>query len=261
MLTYKKGCGFLNKVINNLPVELHIPGYQFCGPGTKLKRRLARGDSGINPLDVACKQHDISYLQNPNNLTERHSADKILAEKASNRIFAKDASFGEKVAALSVSNIINMKRKMGMSLSKNKKNKRKSEKGLKKKIAFRKIISIAKKHMKHKKDKINSALIAAKAVIKKEGGKNNIRIPRIIPIPTKIGGVLPLIPIFAGLSALGSIVSGASGIVKAVNAVNIAKQQLNENIRHNKSLENIKVGKGAYVKLYRKGLGLYLSKN
>ena len=247
MITYKKGRGLLNKVINNLPVELHIPGYQFCGPGTKLDERLARGDSGINPLDAACKQHDIIYSENPNNLTERHSADKILSEKASNRVFAKDASFGEKVAALSVSNIMKMKRKLGM--------------GHKKKIAFRKIINVAKKHMKNKKDKINSALIAAKKAIKKEGGKTNIRIPRIIPISTKIGGVLPLIPIFAGLSAIGSLIGGASGIVKAVNAVNTAKQQLNENVRHHKALENIHVGKGAYVKLYKKGLGLYLSKN
>ena len=120
MITYKKGSGFLNKVINNLPIELHIPGYQFCGPGTKLKDRLARGDSGINSLDAACKQHDIVYSKNPNDLTERHSADKVLVEKASNRVFAKDASFGEKVAALSVSNIINMKRKLGMSLRKKK---------------------------------------------------------------------------------------------------------------------------------------------
>ena len=121
MLTYKKGQGFLNKVINNLPVELHIPGYQFCGPGTKLKERLARGDSGINLLDAACKQHDIAYSQNPEDLTKRHSADKILAEKARNRVFAKDSNFGEKIAALSVSNIMHIKRKMGMSLCKNKK--------------------------------------------------------------------------------------------------------------------------------------------
>lgn len=55
------GRGLLNKIINKLPVELHIPGYQFCGPGTKLAKRIARGDHGINPLDTACKEHDIAY--------------------------------------------------------------------------------------------------------------------------------------------------------------------------------------------------------
>ena len=35
----RRGRGVLNKVINNLPVEMHIPGYQYCGPGTKLTKR------------------------------------------------------------------------------------------------------------------------------------------------------------------------------------------------------------------------------
>ncbi|KYN10235.1 hypothetical protein ALC57_17633, partial [Trachymyrmex cornetzi] len=38
--------------------ELHIPGYQFCGPGTRLEKRLARGDRDINPLDAACREHE-----------------------------------------------------------------------------------------------------------------------------------------------------------------------------------------------------------
>ena len=100
--------------------------------------------------------------------------------------------------------------------------------------------------MKFKEDKIKLAIVAAKKVIKKEGRKNNSRVPQIIPIPKKIGGVLPLIPIFT---------------VKAVNAINTAKQQLHENKRHNKALQNIQVGKGAYVELYRECLELYLSKN
>ena len=41
--------------------ELHWPGYEFLGPGTKLKMRLKRGDRGINRLDRIAKQHDIDY--------------------------------------------------------------------------------------------------------------------------------------------------------------------------------------------------------
>jgi len=39
-----KSRGLLNRAINALPFELHIPGYQFCGPGKHLEKRLIRGD-------------------------------------------------------------------------------------------------------------------------------------------------------------------------------------------------------------------------
>ena len=57
----KKSSGILNKLIDKLPIELHIPTYQYCGPGTKLSKILARGDQGKDKLDLACKNHDISY--------------------------------------------------------------------------------------------------------------------------------------------------------------------------------------------------------
>ena len=88
-LSHKKdGSGIFNDVLNKLSVELHYPGYNylsmivsssyiFCqkketkcfestiyfstGPGTKLKERLKRGDKGINPLDEAAKEHNLSY--------------------------------------------------------------------------------------------------------------------------------------------------------------------------------------------------------
>jgi hypothetical protein len=39
--------------------ELHLPGYNYCGPFTKLDKRLAKGDERINKLDAGCKEHDI----------------------------------------------------------------------------------------------------------------------------------------------------------------------------------------------------------
>lgn len=57
------------------------------------------------------------------------------------------------------------------------------------------------------------ALRAARKVLKTSGGKKNFRTPRVIPIP-KVGGVLALIPIFAGLPALGSLAGGAAGIYR-----------------------------------------------
>lgn len=122
MLTYANhsGGGILNKAINSLPFELHIPGYQYCGPGTKLQKRLARNDPGINPLDAACKVHDIAYSQS-NDLSARHRADKVLQEKAWQRVKSKDASFGEKAAAWTVVNAMKAKRKFGMGIRRGKK--------------------------------------------------------------------------------------------------------------------------------------------
>jgi len=51
----------LNCAIHALLFELHIPEYQFCDPETHLKKRLARGDRDINPLDAAYRKHDIAY--------------------------------------------------------------------------------------------------------------------------------------------------------------------------------------------------------
>lgn len=57
----KSGLFDVQKWIGKTGIEFHVPGYQFLGPGTKLKKRLARGDQGINRLDRIAKQHDIDY--------------------------------------------------------------------------------------------------------------------------------------------------------------------------------------------------------
>ena len=44
------------------------------GPGTKLKKRLKRGDPGVNRLDKIAKQHDINYRQ-VKNLQDKWRAD------------------------------------------------------------------------------------------------------------------------------------------------------------------------------------------
>lgn len=250
-MPFKYGSGVVNSFITKLPFEAHIPGYQYCGPGTKLEKRLQRGDPGINPLDIACKDHDISYSKSVD-IEDRHAADKILEKRAWQRVKSSDANLGEKTAALAVTGIMKAKRKLGM--------------GLKKKVALRSgVVTKASNALKKLKKISNTkegahiALTAAKHAVKTAGGRKQIRTPRIIPIP-KQGGVLPLIPIFAGLSALGSLTGGAAAIVKAVNSTKTARQAL-----ENKNLNEIalsKKGSGLYIKPFRKGLGLYLkSKN
>lgn len=50
--------------------------YNYCGPFTKLDKRLARGDKGINELDEICKQHDIAYRDAKGNKKKKWAADK-----------------------------------------------------------------------------------------------------------------------------------------------------------------------------------------
>ena len=41
--------------------ELHWPGYQYMEPGTKIEKRLKRGEPGINGPDRIAKQHNTDY--------------------------------------------------------------------------------------------------------------------------------------------------------------------------------------------------------
>lgn len=169
-----------------------------------------------------------------------------MANKAWERFRSKDASFGEKVAALTVSGIMKGKTTLGMGGRRRKKV-----------ITFKKAIGIAKRRLggKVKKFPLQKSAQLALAALR----KNKILGPqqRIIPIP-KTGGILPLIPIFAALGALGSLGGGAAAVAKAVNEAKVAKQTLEEAKRHNKALEEAAVGKGLYLKPYKKGFGLYL---
>src|SRR5436190_2638767 len=118
----------INKAIDLLPFEAHVPGgYEWCGPGTKVAKRLARGDKGINPLDAACKQHDIAYSKYSDS-DRRREADKELAEQAWKRFKSPDSSVGEKAAALAVTAAMKAKAKFGGGKRKSKQTKRKTPK-------------------------------------------------------------------------------------------------------------------------------------
>lgn len=219
---------------------------------------MQRGDTGINPLDEACKQHDIAYSHNQS-VSARHKADEILENKAWERVKSKDASLGEKAASWFVTNTMKAKRKLGMGI------RRKRPASFRRDVV-KKISNTLRKTMKNdvnrgplKKSAI-AALRAARVAIKKAGGRKNIRVPRIIPFEAKVGGILPLLPLFAGLSALGSLAGGASAIAKTVIDAKNAKKKLEENHRHNQTMEAIgKKGSGLYLrKNARGGYGLFL---
>ena len=176
-MTIYCGSGVVNNLLNKLPIEIHaIGGYQYCGPGTKLEKRLARGDCGINPLDAACKEHDIAYSQHPEDVAARNTADRILAQKAWQRVTAKDSKIGEKLTAMGVAGIMKVKSKMGMGLKK-------------KNTSFRKIITAAKNSMKVDKDAkkvIKSALHGARNALRETGGKKNVNVQKLYPLLLKV---------------------------------------------------------------------------
>lgn len=70
----------IQRLIAKTGREWHWPGYQYMGPGTHLKKRLKRGDPGINRLDRLAKAHDIAYAKAGNNLKLKHKADKVMID-------------------------------------------------------------------------------------------------------------------------------------------------------------------------------------
>ena len=121
---------------------------------------------------------------------------------------------------------------------------------------FRKFMTVAIKSMSASKSSqkvIQSALKAARSALKNASGKRKVIIPRILPLPHKVGGLLFfLIPLFAGLSATGALAGGAAGIAKA------SQRNYEESKRHNTTMEAIALGKGLFLKPYKKGMGLFL---
>ena len=71
----QKGGSFVNKVINNLPFEMHLPGHNFMGPCTKLKKRLnpdltpKKWNKPVNGVDKAVYHHGICDLKNDDTAT------------------------------------------------------------------------------------------------------------------------------------------------------------------------------------------------
>lgn len=262
----KVGRGLINSVIDKLPFEIHLPGYQYCGPGTKLQKRLTRGDRGINQLDASCKVHDIAYDTYKGD-KERRAADKILSSEAWKRVTSNDAGIGERTAALAVATT--MKAKIGLSkignglkkrVCQKNKNRSKNKKNIRKvgKCTFKKMIDHTKKALKIAKPRsadhiIDTALVAAKNV----GQSRTVSKPRIIPLP-RTGGVLPLVPIFAGLSALGSLVGGSANIVRAIKSTNDGRKALKSGQTGIVKVGKSKTGEGLYLKPYKHGYGLYL---
>ncbi|XP_050065801.1 uncharacterized protein LOC126554820 [Aphis gossypii] len=137
-----------------------------------------RGDKGINPLDAACRDHDIAY-ERSNSIADRNEADHILEQREWERFKSKDSGLKEKAVAWGVTTAMKAKHKVGGGCD----------------CGFK---------------------AACVAVVRKTFKSTKTKVPRIVNIPKK-GGALPLIPIFAGLSALGALTGGVANVVKVAN--------------------------------------------
>lgn len=259
--TKKIGKSLIDRIIDKLPFELHVPSYQYCGPGTHLKERLDRGDPGINPLDAACKIHDIAYNEHKDS-NERSVADKILQKEALKRVFARDSSLGERTVALGVAAAMKIKRKLsGKGLGR--KSRPRSVKKAKP-VSFGYLVKNAKLAIKQSRpDNINSAIRVAMYTAKRCKRGKQVRQPRTIKLPSVKGGILPLIPIFAGLGALGSIIGSSASVVNAINQTRRGQKELEESKRHNRSMESIaignKSGSGFFLHTNKRGQGYFLT--
>jgi Phospholipase A2-like domain len=256
------GSGWVTDALEKIPAELHIPGYNFCGPNTKLKERLERGDVGVNPLDEACREHDIAYSKT-RDTAQRHVADKILAEKAWKRVKSSNAKLGERLSAMLVTGAMKAKVKLGGGMGASKCCKKNTNKKNSLEQKLRDVKKVVKKSgIKDVKEASKLACAAARTSMKKTRIVN--KKPRIIPIP-KSGGVVPfLIPLFAGLSATGALAGGAAAVARAVNQASNARKSLGEMKRHNQHMEAIAIGNskkngaGFFLKPYKKGYGLVI---
>lgn len=215
----------------------------------------------MNGLDELCKTHDIAYATHKDS-AERYKADKELASGAFKRFVSKDVTLSERAASLLVTST--MKTKTGLSklgggiFGSCKRRRRRSVKKSIKKSSFAALVKDAKAGIKKSKPSTaKDAIIAAIRSAKKFRKGKRITMPRIIKVPSIYGGILPILPILAGLSAVGSLAGSAVGVVKTIKDIRNAKQQLEENKRHNKAME-VKIGSGLYLGARKNGSGLYL---
>ena len=118
-----KGGSILNKMINSLPVEMHLPGHNFTGPGTKLNKRLnsdltpKKWSKPINRVDKAAYNHDICYLKNNDTATRNAVCDKNMLKELKG---IYNPTIRERMERGLVSSLIGTKARFGWGINKKK---------------------------------------------------------------------------------------------------------------------------------------------
>ena len=108
----KQTGGDLVDVISSTIGEIHLPGHNFTGPGTKLQERLERGDKPVNRVDEISKKHDIAYSKNKDKKS-RHIADREMLQELDE---ITNPTTREKIERAVVKPIIKTKLKLGLGV-------------------------------------------------------------------------------------------------------------------------------------------------
>ena len=107
-------------MINSLPVEMHLLGHNFTGPGTKLNKRLnadltpKEWSKPINRIDKAAYHHDICYLKNNDTTTRNNVCDKNMLEEMKN---IYNTTLRERMERGLVSTLIGTKKRFGWGVT------------------------------------------------------------------------------------------------------------------------------------------------
>ena len=78
------GRSFLNTLVNKLLFEMHLPGHNFTGPGTKVYKRMNPDGTPkecsipINRFDNAAYHHDLCYSKHDDTKTRNEVCDKTM---------------------------------------------------------------------------------------------------------------------------------------------------------------------------------------
>lgn len=114
-----KGAGLFNTVVNKLPFELHLPGHNFTGPGTRLDRRLNPDGTPhawsmpINRVDTAAYHHDLCYAKHKDTKTRNEVCDKEMLNELDGIL---NPTLREKIDRALVRKIISSRVKFGLGV-------------------------------------------------------------------------------------------------------------------------------------------------
>ena len=117
----KTGSGLFNKAVNNLPFELHLPGHNFTGPGTRLDRRLnpdltpKAWSKPINKVDTAAYHHDLCYAKHKDRKVRNELCDKEMLQELDE---IDKPTLRERLDKGIVKNLIKAKVNLGLGLKK-----------------------------------------------------------------------------------------------------------------------------------------------
>ncbi|XP_065207593.1 uncharacterized protein LOC135836595 [Planococcus citri] len=259
------GRGIINSMINNLPFEMHMPGYNYLGPGTKLEKRLNAGSQPINKLDELAMNHDIAYSKSKN-LDDRHAADYNLQEGAWNRVLADDAGLGEKAVAWLTTNAMKAKRALGAGLlTKYPVSLEPAEQEkLAAAIQAQKGVSLKVSTIRTKESVMSESylpLTKSQIANLKKGGNSikTIRLSSAQVEKVKSGGYLKTILQYgpAAIGAVSALVDLFKSKEKDGKGVYINKKPRGSGVYINKKPKS---GEGVYINKKPKGSGVYINK-